>query len=167
MLYYKGLTKILSALLAFLMTLQVANAQTGPVVKLEKAQIITDSRGISEEIELALLVQSEIIVGYITLFYRSEPYKSYQTVRLARDQNLLYVGKLPMSPSIEYYIEITPERGQSIIIGAPTTPFMLETASLSKSKVASKTMKGGWFSKIIPILTVVVAILAVGRAERR
>lgn len=78
------------------------------------------------------MIQAKLVVGYVTLFYRSTPDDHFKKVELHRDANLRYIAKLPRLPRLEYYLQLTSEKGQSINIGSPTKTFILDQPQLKE-----------------------------------
>jgi hypothetical protein len=158
--YHRHLTRILSGLLILMIPFEAPIAGISPSAQVDHAQVLVDSKGNMKEVEIAFLVQAEFVVGYVTLFYRSAPAEEFKRIELKRDPKLLYATRLPMAPIIEYYLELTPERGENVIIGSPTTPSLLETSQLPKV-AAAENEEDGWFRKVLGVLTSVVLVAIV------
>lgn len=89
---------------------------------------------------------------------------------MQRDVNLFYIAKLSHLSRIEYYLEITSEIGQSVNIGDPNIPFIIEKPQIQQMEnviVAKTTKKEKWKKRLAWTLGIIVAILGGGWAGRK
>lgn len=167
--YRKMPQRILSALLVSIIFFDASSAQVAPFARVEKIEVraLKDSDGNPREFKIEFLVQANFVVGYVTLFYRNKANEEYKWVELERDPDLLYVGKLPRSSRIEYYLKITPESGSDVSIYSPTEPGVLEPPLLPKVEASGKK-KRGWVGWLVLILALAgLALLGGGAGAKK
>lgn len=107
-------------------------AQTVPSVTLETAQVITDNDSNPRSIHLEFGLTTGFVLSKADLLYRPNATAGFKRARLALDPALRYVTSIPYSETIEYFIRLTPERGDDILLGSDEKPYSLNARGLEK-----------------------------------
>jgi hypothetical protein len=149
--------KVISLVLAVLMLVAPMHSQSRPpAAQLAAVYIRTDSRGQPKNVRVEFEVKSDFVVSNLSISYRVPPRTEYKSTKLKQDLNLRYAGLLPEADKIEYYLTLTPDRGQSLtLLGSATNPSVVAASDLE-----SREGEGRGANKNHVVITVVVSIVA-------
>jgi hypothetical protein len=156
--------KVTSLVLAVLMlAVQMHSQSTPPAAHLAAAYIRTDSRGQPKNVRVEFEVKSDLVVSNLSISYRVPPRTEYKSSKLKQDLNLRYAGLLPKADKIEYYLTLTPDRGQSLsLLGSATSPSVVAASDLESREGDGRGVKKNYVIVITIVVGIVAAIFGIG-----
>jgi len=127
-----ALRKICCAFVVWLLIAGAAFEQTRPSADIEKAVLLVNQKGQPEEIRVEFGLSSDFVVAEARLYYRPPGSGQFSQTKLKRAPSLRYVASIPATRSLDYFIELRPERGNLVHIGSRESPFTLDTTGLDR-----------------------------------